>query len=452
MLSPESQQQNKLLKILGVTFGIAVIIGGTIGTGILRTPGIVAAKLHSPWLIMGAWVVGGIYALLGTISVAELGTMLPKAGGWYVYARRSLGEYAGFVVGWSDWLGNSAAIAFAAVTLCQYMALLYPSLSGDIKIFASIIIILFFLIHMSGLRLASRAQELTSFAKAAAFIILIAACFIFGNRSNAVTISHPNVINSLLSQGFFVAVVFALQSVIYTYDGWYGEIYFAEEDKNPSKNIPRSMFGAVGIIIAIYILTNLAFLYVLPLNKLASSKLPAADAVMYIFGKDAGYFITILAIVSLLGIINSVLMLTPRILYAMSRDNLFHHAGTKVNDGGTPTTALLLSSAAALFFVFSGTFNFLLSIATFLWVINYSCGFASIFILRKKEPDLPRPYKVWGYPYTTAIMLVGSLAFLIGDAISDAKTGAYALCLLALTFPVYYIIRKRNNRKTAQII
>ncbi len=449
MLKPKSSNKNKLLKILGVTFGISVIIGGTIGTGILRTPGIVAAKLQNPWLIMGAWLFGGVYALLGTISVAELGTMLPKAGGWYVYARRSMGEYVGFVVGWSDWLSNSAAIAFAAVTLCQYIALLYPSLTGDIKIFAFAIIIFFFFIHWAGLKFASRTQELMSFAKAIAFVVLIIVCFIFGNKENTATISTGVNGTPLIFQGFFVAVIFALQSVIYTYDGWYGEIYFAEEDKNPSKNLPRSMFGAVGIIIVIYILTNLAFIYVLPLDKLAASTLPAADAVTYLFGKDSGYFITLLAIVSLLGIINAVFMLTPRVLYAMSRDNLFHSSGTKVNEKGTPTIALVLSTICTLFFLFSGTFNFLLSIATFLWVINYTCGFASVFILRKKEPDLPRPYKVWGYPFTTLFMLVGSIAFLVGDVISDTKTGFYALCLLVATYPIYHIVKQTNKSKMA---
>lgn len=206
-------QRGKLLKILGVTFGIAVTIGGMIGLGILRTPGAVAGQLENFWLIFAVWILGGLYAILGTISVAELSISLPTAGGWYVYARRAFGDYGGFVVGWSDWIGSCATIAFVAITIGEYLPKLFPMLSGSINAIAFVTLFVFGLLNWLGLRTGSRIQELTSFAKAIAFLILIAACLVHGKQPNAnaeQATLHPPV-------GFaamFVTVMLALQAVI----------------------------------------------------------------------------------------------------------------------------------------------------------------------------------------------------------------------------------------------
>ncbi len=164
IIETPAEQRGKLLKILGVTFGIAVTIGGMIGLGILRTPGSVAAQLGSFWLILAIWILGGLYAILGTISVAELSTSLPTAGGWYVYARRAFGDYGGFVVGWSDWLSACASTAFVAITMGEYLPKLFPALSGSIKAIAFIALFGFGLLNWLGLRVGSRIQEVTSFA------------------------------------------------------------------------------------------------------------------------------------------------------------------------------------------------------------------------------------------------------------------------------------------------
>ncbi len=185
IIETPAAQRGKLLKILGITFGIAVTIGGMIGLGILRTPGAVAGQLGNVWLILGIWVLGGVYAILGTIAVAELSTSLPTAGGWYVYARRAFGDYGGFVVGWSDWLSSCATIAFVAITIGEYLPKLFPTLSGGINAIALTTLLIFGLLNWLGLRVGSRIQEVTSFAKAIAFLLLIAACFVYGGQTPA---------------------------------------------------------------------------------------------------------------------------------------------------------------------------------------------------------------------------------------------------------------------------
>ncbi len=436
--------KRKLKQILGVSFGIAVTIGGTIGVGILRTPGMVAAQLGSAWLIFIAWVIGGVYALLGTISVIELGTMYPKAGGWYVFVRRAFGDYAGFVIGWSDWIATSASLASIALAVGEFFSVLFPELSYDIKTIAIIIVIVFAMIQWIGLKSGSKAQELTSLLKALGFMALVAACFIFGgkqNTSSQIPVNIPTTISAL-----FIGFVIALQSIIFTYDGWYSAVYFIEEDKNPGKNLPKSAIGGVLATIVIYLLVNLGLLYVLPVPKLAASIAPATDAAQSIFGNEGAKIITVLSIVSLIGILNAVLLIATRILYGLSRDGLFTTKISSVSETGTPRSALLLSAVFSILLISSGTVEILIALSAFFYVANYFAGFSALFVLRKKEPDIPRPFKAWGYPWTTLIFLIGSLIFLIGDVIGDPLNAFFALIYAALSYPAFLLVKKLNNK------
>ena len=428
-----------------MSFGIAGAIGGTIGAGILRTPGLVAAQLGSAELIVAAWVAGGIYALLGAISVAELGASLPQAGGWYVYARRAFGKHVGFTVGWMDWLGNCAALAWVSITIGEYSAALAPSLSNSIKAIAIIVLIFFSLIHLLGVRAGSGSQKVFSLVKALAFLALVAACFVLGGKNSGASSTQAAVVSPSTAVAFSIAVVFALQAVIATYDGWYGPIYFAEEFSEPARDIPRSLFGGLLAVICIYVLVNLALLYVLPLPQIAASNLPVADAAQTIFGAFSGQLITALALISLLGLINAVTMVGPRILYGLSRDGLVFAKCTQVSRGGTPVVALMFTTLAAILLVVSGTFERLLGMTAFLYVAMYSTGFAAVFVLRKREPELPRPFRAWEYPWTTLIVLIGSLVFLIGATTTDPANSAYAVLLISLSYPLHLLIRKLSQ-------
>ncbi|MCA1619949.1 MAG: APC family permease [Acidobacteria bacterium] len=438
----EPAGRGRLLRVLGVVFGMAVTVGITVGMGILRTPGEVAAHLPNVWLFMGVWLAGGVYALFGAVSVAELGTMLPRSGGFYVFVRRALGEYPGFVVGWSDWLSTCGTAAAVALVMGEYAGVLAPSLSGRSREVAAAVTVGFALLQWRGVRWGGRSQELTSLLKALAFAALIAACFAWGGRGDfgAAPPAPPPLPEGL---GLLTAFVLALQGVIYTYDGWYSTVYFGEEVRDPARSVPRAMVGSVVLVIAVYLLFNAALLGVLPLGRLAGEKLAAGAAAEAVFGPVGATVIGVVAVLSLLASVNGNMLAAPRVVYAMSRDRLFWRGAARVNTGGTPTVSLALSTAAALLLIFyGGTFQRLLASLAFFFVTDLALVFLSVFVLRRREPGAGRPYRAWGYPATTALALAGSVAFLAGAVWADTANSLYALRLLALSLPVYLVVRR----------
>jgi APA family basic amino acid/polyamine antiporter len=437
-LSPPDQR--RLLRVFGVAFGVAVAIGNTIGAGILRTPGEIARELPSPFLIMTIWVAGGVYALLGAVSLAEPGAMIPRSGGQTVFVRRAIGPYAGFAVGWSDWISTCASTAFVSIVIGEYSASVFPALESWQTQIAVGVAIGFAMLHAGGAKLAGSTQLVTSAAKAIGFLLLIAACFALGGDSS------PEPATAVVRSGTLLAgTVLALQSVIYTYDGWTGPIYFSEEVKDPGRDIPRAMIGGVLAITAIYLLTNAAFLYVLPVSSMAGQPLVAATAAGAIFGDRGDLIIRLLVILSMLGAINALTLMAPRVLYAIGESGLFPPA-SKVDVRGTPTTGLLLSTIVVVLFTATGTVNSVGAIAAIFFVANYALSFLSVFLLRIKEPDTPRPYRAWGYPFSTGLVFLGSIAFLVAVAVGDSRNAFYAIALLALSYPVFLWLAKRTKQ------
>jgi APA family basic amino acid/polyamine antiporter len=437
---PADRPRGRLLRVLGVSFGLAVIIGNTIGAGILRTPGVVAAQLPDAWLFIGVWLIGGLYALLGAISIAELGAMIPRSGGQYVFARHALGEYAGFIVGWSDWISTCGTTAAVSIVIGEFSGVLFPPLAGQAATIASAVAIVFALLQWRGIVWGSRIQNLTSLLKALAFIALVAACFALGgNRAFAAQPAQP-MPGGL---GLLVAVILSLQAVIYTYDGWAGVVYFSEEVQEPGRDIPRSLFGGVLSIIGIYVLVNLALLYVLPITSIAGQEFAAGAAAQVIFGQYGDPIFRTLTILSMLSSINAYHLMASRVLFAMSRDGLFSRRVAKVNEGGTPTAALFMSTAVAvLFILFGKTFETVITVLAFFFVANYTISFISVFVLRWREPERERPYRAWGYPWTTGLALAGSIAFLAGAVASDTRNSINALLLLAASYPAFRLLRR----------
>jgi len=442
LTTPRASARSKghLLRILGVGFGIAVIVGGAIGSGILRTPGLVAAQLGSPGLIIAIWLVGGIYAFCCTLSVIELGTMLPRAGGWYVYSRRAFGDYAGFLVGCIDWIAQSAAIAYLAVAFADFATELQPSLRAYVKLVSVASVVVLTLLNWLGLRVGSRIQELTSLIKALALIAFVVACFVISPHS----VSDEALPASLVAPrgGLLLGMLLALQAIIVTYDGWYFAIYFAEEDSDPARNLPRSSIVGVLVCVAVYALLNMAMVHVLPMNKLAGSEIPGADAAMAIFGSRGQQFILVLAMVTVLSALNATVLLSCRILFGMGREGWFPPWVAAVNSGGTPSAALLLISVASIVLILSGGYEKLIAVSSFLVVVLYLSGFSALFALRAREPDLPRPFKAWGYPWTNLGVLLASAAFLVATVVGDLKDALFTLVLISLSYPVYFFVAR----------
>jgi len=437
-----STTRGHLLRVLGLGFGLSVIIGNTIGGGILRTPGTIAEHLPNIWLFLGVWLAGGVYALLGSISYAEIATMIPRAGGQYAFARYALGDYAGFIVGWADWLSTCGSTAAVGILIGAFSVALFPSLTGpySARLIACSVAIVFGLLQWRGIVMGSTAQNITSLMKALGFLILIVAAFAMGTGG---AFSHPPAAVSLGGLSLFTALILSLQSVIYTYDGWYGVVYFSEEVVNPGNDIPKSIIGGVLAIISIYLLINIGLLYVLPMSQLVGTDFAVGTAANAIFGRYGDSIFRWLTIASMLSTINACHLMATRTMFALSRDGLFVRQAAAVNKGGTPATALLLTVLTSLVFIWLGeTFDKVITVVAFFFVANYSLTFISVFVLRRREPERERPYRAWGYPWTTGVALIGSILFLAGAVASDTRNSVYALGLLALSYPIFRLLRK----------
>jgi basic amino acid/polyamine antiporter, APA family len=437
-----ARRSGGLLRILGVGFGLAVILGNTIGAGILRTPGDVARLLPVPWLYMGVWIFGGLYALLGACSMAELGAMMPRSGGYYIFARRAFGEFPAFVVGWTDFLAQCGSTSAVAIVVGEYMGELFPLFKGDLllgplivhkhTVTAAAVAVLVAIPQWSGIRTGSLVQNLTSAAKALAFILLIGAIFVL---APSVPTTMPSAIP--VGAGLLTALILAMQAVIYTYDGWYGVIYFCEEVKQPGRDVPRAMFGGVFAIMALYVLVNLALLHALPLSKIAGDQMPAGTIATMIFGRYGDTMIRSLMVISMISAISAYHLMASRIPYAMATDGLLTRRAARVNLGGTPTTALLLSVAASVGFILTGSFEMVAAIMAFFFVADYAMAYAAVFVLRQREPEADRPFRAMGYPWSTGLALAGSMLFLMGAVWSDTRNSLYSLGVLAVSYPLY---------------
>ncbi|OHT45686.1 APC family permease [Flavobacterium tructae] len=433
-------KKNQLQKSLGLSFNIAVLIGGTIGVGILRTPGSIASLLDNYWLIIASWLFGGLYVLLGANSYAELSTMLPKAGGSYNYIKRAFGEYAGFLSGWFDFIVNVTPPAFYCIVISEYIIILFPVLSNYSTVMAISLLLAFVLIHLSGVKNGSVIQQITSFLKVICFVALVIACFMYTGTE----VPKIKTDNSFFQIGLIFGFFKSLQLIIGTYNGWNSVCFFAEENDNPNKNIPKSLYSGVFLVVAIYVLVNAAFFHVLPIETLAKSNLAAADVAKILFGENGAIIVTVISIFSLISILNAFMMIPPRILYGLSRDGFFFKQGTTVNKGGTPIVALLVSSFFSLFLICIGSFEVLFSFAAFISIIVWGLAYLSLLKLRATEPNLPRPYHSFWYPWTTIFAFVASIALLIGFIFSDPKGFAIIVILTLISYPVFLVLRKKK--------
>ena len=430
----------KLLKILGVGFGLAIVVGSAVGNGILRNPGIVAQNLGSAWLLIAAWTVGGMISLVGANSFAELSTALPEDGGPYVFIRRAYGNFWGFAGGMSDFAQNCCALAYFTITIGEFLRMIVPSVGGLQNIVGIGFLVSLTLLNWIGLRAGDLTQKLTSLIKVLALFILVIACFAFGPIVTSAVAPVESVISRsnpwLVIGGFALA----MNAVMGTYAGWGTAVYFSEENTNSARSVPRSLFGGVATVMCIYVLVNAALVYAMPVENIAASKLPAADFVGAIAGNFGGTLITALAVCSVLGVMNAGLLFAPRISFALARSGFLPARFADVNKGGTPAPALLLTASLALIFAVSGTYETLLEISVFISLGVDSAVYLSLFVLRRKEPALFRPYRAVGYPVLPAIALSAALLILGLFVIGNTTNSLIAIGIIAATYPMYILL------------
>lgn len=442
-----TRQRGRLLRVLGVGFGIAVTIGNTIGAGALRTPGEIAGQLPNVWLFLGVWVVGGLYALMCAVSVAELAAMIPRSGGHYVFAKEGLGDYAGFLIGWSDWLSINGTNALISMVVGEYAGMLVPALARHEMAVACSVVIFFTLVQWGGIKWGAGVQNVSSLAKSLLFVALAVGCILFARPGSGAAVAAPELPHGF---AFATAFVLAAQAAVFSYDGWQGVIYFGEEIQNPARDVPRSMFGGVLSVMGIYLLLNIALVHALPMSQIAGNKFAMGAAAGAIWGARADTIIQAITIISLFAAVNAIQLEGCRVMFAMSRDGLFSSAAAHVNKGGTPDVGLFVSTVAEVLFIITGTVQQVMAALALFFVVNYIVDFIAVFRLRRTQPKRERPYRAWGYPYTTAIVLAISVAFIVGVIVGDTRNSVHSFILLAASYPLYRIVKRFVGKPAAE--
>ena len=415
-----------LKRILGVGDGLAVGVGLVIGVGILRTPGLIAGYLGGPWLILLAWVVGGAMALLSAMVFAEMAAMYPEAGGKFAYARQAFGPIGGFVAGWSEVLVTRGGFpgASKAIVIGEYLILLTGW--GAIRVWAAVVVLGFFLLHLLGLQAGRIFQNVVTTVKVILILVIIGAGLIGGTGASwepAATISPE--------RGLLLGLALAYLSISFTYYGWDDAIKMAEEVREPGRKLPRILIlGTVGVA-ALYLALNIAFLSALSPAEMSGSPLVAADAVAVAFGESGRTFITVTALVVLISSLNVNFLGVPRVAYGLARRGLAPASFLRVSGGGTPLGGLFLITALVFLLAMTRSFEFLIQFMMFVAISVDAVILIALFRLRRMRPQETRPYRVPGYPWMPAVLVILYVTILVLVAVTQPKLALGGGALLA---------------------
>ena len=428
-----------LLRVLGVTFGIAVVVGGVIGQGILRTPGVVASGVQSPAWIFALWALCGLVAFIDSMSTVELAASIRRTGGPYAFARRAFGSLTGLAVGVCDWLGNMGGIAFIAVVFGEYLHRLGVLTAVPIGFLALAAVIAVGGVQWLGTKVGGRSQEIGSAVKAALFAVLIAGLFFAPRGVPVATVVEPTTAVALT----FAGVVMALRAISGTYYGWNSAAYFCEEVVDPGRSIAKATFSGIAVVTVIYVLANLAYLNVLTPAEMAGSNLVAADAAGRVFGAAAGPVVTAVSLISLVTILNAMVMVFPRVLFAVARE--YQVPGlSAVAANGTPRLALIATVVAGGLLATIGVYETLLVFSTALLALMSVLVNAAAIVMRVREPQLDRPWKMPLYPLPALIALTINASLFVVFVVEDPATTAKAFGALAVLIVVAWLVTRRK--------
>ncbi len=419
-----------------------IAIGSTIGSGIFLTPAIIANSIHSPALILLIWLGGGLLILCGALTFAELGALMPKAGGVYVFLSESYGKPVGFLYGWAYFLVvNTGGIAALSVAFTTYLAYFFPMSSLALKLTAVSGIFILTVINVMGVKSGGIFSDVFTVLKLIGIFGVIAVGFILGS-SSVTTFSFD------MPSGVTGGVAVAMVGVLWSYGGWQHATYAAGEAKNAKKDVPVAMIIAALSVTAIYVAINIAYMMLLPVNTIANSPSVAADAVKTVLGPVGGGIIAMAIFISTFGTAGIYTLTAPRIYFAMAKDGIFFPQIAKVHPRyQTPYNAIIIQSTwAVLLILFWGTFENLISYVVFTDWIFFALAAASVFIFRKKLPDTKRDYKTLGYPFTPLIFIGVATWFVINTLIEKPEQAIAGLIMLALGLPVYYYWSRKNKQ------
>ncbi len=453
-----------LLRKLGVFDSTMMMMGIVIGSGIFTTTGIMAQYVPSPPLLLGVWLLGGLITLAGAFAFAELGTAMPEAGGHYVYLREAYGPLAGFLFGWmAFWVSMTGSIAALGVAFAEYFSFLFPSLGTDVEllsvpvplgpasfvyslsagqIVAIVVVLVLSAINCIGVGLGARIANALTAVKIGTLLALAGLAFTVGSGGSIDM--TPNPTGMSLSE-IVVGIGLAMIAASWAFDGWNNINYVAGEIKDPARALPVALVLGVSAITFLYIVTNLVYLYALPIGEMTGVVRIAEAAASALFGGQMATVISLAVMVSVFGALHGTILVGPRIYYAMARDGLFFEGVARVHERyRTPIAAISLQAVWATLLTLSGTFEQLFTFVMFSQLIFWVATVWSVFTLRRTRPELARPYKTFGYPWTPSLFIVLTVGILLNTLVERPAESIAGLALTAIGIPAYYHWRRRE--------
>jgi APA family basic amino acid/polyamine antiporter len=457
--SPEAPEGRfDLKRDLGVWSAAAIVVGTVIGSAIFIVPRDMVNNVGSPFMVFAVWIFGGMLSLFGALSYAELAAALPEAGGEYVYLREAYGPLWGFIYGWTQmWVAKSGSIATLATGFFIYLANFHPELErvwlvvplplGEAgsplqirygQLLAMVVIAVLAIINYFGVKVGGNVQVAVTLVK----VGLIVAIIVIGLGTG-----HGNIANYSTSipaaggiTGFFAALVAAL----WAYDGWNNVSMVASEVQKPQRNLPLALIAGTLTVIALYLLANLAYFYILPASAVGSTNRVAGEAMRRVLGSTGANAVSIAAMISIFAALNGSILSGSRVPFAMARDRLFFRRVSYVHPRHrTPSVSILALSAWAAVLVLSGRYDQLYTYVIFASVILYGMATAAVIVLRYKRPDLPRPYRTLGYPVVPVVFVLGITCLVISTLWKSPRESLMGLVLVALGLPFYFYWKRR---------
>jgi len=483
LIATHKNSSADLLPVLGIFTTIMVVVGGVIGSGIFRKPGVMAAELGTPTLLLGVWVLAGVITMFGALTNAEVSGLIPETGGQYVFFERMYGPFFAYLYGWAVFaVIQTGSIAALAYVFAEYFTQFVPlrELSGPaatfaihlpfigdilplkelgVKLLAVGVIVLLTTINYLGVRFGAAVQNIFAIAKVAGMLALFVAAFLPFSGGNVANLTAPGSATSKTGLALVLAVAAALQGAFWAYDGWVKASYIAGEVRDAQRIVPRATVLGMFIVTAIYLLMNVAYCWVLPIDVMSQSKLVAADVANRIFS-GGGKWVAVIVMISTFGANNAVILTSARVYFSMARRNVFPAMLGRAHPRfHTPAASLVVQGLWSILLVFSGTFDMITDMLVFVAWIFYAAGAYGVFVLRRKMPDAPRPYKVPGYPWVPAIFVVFAAVFValtLYNDISGFRAAAaagkpalinslFGIVLVLLGTPIYLAYRRRSN-------
>ncbi|MBM3305106.1 MAG: amino acid permease [Candidatus Aminicenantes bacterium] len=446
---PADKTKIGLPRVLSLWDVVMIVIGGVIGSGIFLSPSEIAAVLPAPLFMLAVWVVGGLFSFFGALAFAELGAAMPEAGGVYVYLREAYGPLLSFLFGWTLFLViDSGAVATLAVAFSHNILPRFVDMTGlEKKLVAAGFVVFLGAVNYVGVRWGARLQNLLTYIKTAAIGMVVVAVFFFakgqGDPANFFEPS-PGPLNLGLLGSFGVGLIASL----WAYKGWESATYSAGEVKDPRRNLPLGILIGLLAIIGIYVLANLAYLYVLPAGTIAASEgRVALEAMEIVSGPFGASLIAFLILFSILGAANQNLLCSPRVYFAMARDGLFFKKVAECHPRFlTPHVSIIAISAWSIVLTLTGTFRQLFTYVIFGQWLFFGLTVAAVIVLRKKRPGLERPYKTWGYPVTPVLFILAAVGVAVFSLLSAFWNAVFGLGLICLGIPAYFYWKRKADR------